>query len=308
MTNEPIDMKRKTMLDLPIYRDETIEDLQRDGLRVIQKKDGFRFSEDAIILAHSAHRLWDTNRRGACSFVEFGSHCGIVSILFSALSAGSKGVGLEISARQTELMKRNIRLNGLEDRLAAVQYDVRRILDPCSALPEEILAGTYNFVIANPPYGLVSDINEVQKVDSLVAKEKLIARYEVALSFAEMAKAAYRLLKPRGRFVFVHKPERLPEVFDALKAAHLIPTNMVSIAPFAHVRPNLILIAATKDAKSGGFSIDGHLVVRDAAGQYLGKIREMYGAVPKMSREALYTGLYESDEAIAIDEPDISVN
>lgn len=304
MTNEPNHEKKDRAVALPLYRDETVEDLQRDGLRIIQKKDGFRFSEDAILLAHSVHSLWDTSRRGACSFVEFGSHCGIVSILLSALSSGSKGVGLEISARQVELMNRNIRLNQLEDRLTSVQFDVRKILKSDTALPEALIPGSYHFVVANPPYGLPTDICQKQEADKPLALEKLIARYELALTFKEMAKAAYKLLKPRGRFVFIHKPERLPDIIEALKEANLQPSGMLTVVPFASAAPNLILMSATKDGKAGGFRMERQLVVRDSEGKYEQRVRGMYGNTDKMSPEALFRSLYDGGEAEPIEEAD----
>lgn len=304
MTNERVKKTDPRPSDIPFYRDETIEDLQRDWLRIIQKKDGFRFSEDAVLLAHGVNRLWDTSRRGACSFVEFGSHCGIVSILFSALSNGARGVGLEISARQVELMQRNILLNGLSDRIAVEQFDIRKLLNPEARLPASLTAGSYHFVIANPPYGLLSDINPSQEANTAITKERLLARYELALSFAQMAKAASRLLKSRGRFVFVHKPERLPELFEALRASQLTPTHLLPIAPMSGVSAKLVLIAATKDAKLGGFHLANELHVRSESGEYSEAVQAMYGAGQKLTKIQLYEGLYDAGEAEIISEPD----
>ena len=41
-------------LDIILKENETIDDLQYKGLRIIQKKEGFRFGLDAVLLANFA--------------------------------------------------------------------------------------------------------------------------------------------------------------------------------------------------------------------------------------------------------------
>lgn len=278
-------------ISLPLYDDETIEDLQRRGLRIIQKKDGFRFGEDAILLAHGVNNLWDTSCRGACSFVEFGSHCGVVSILFSALSAGAKGIGLELVARQVELMRRNISLNHMEDRLGVLRQDIRELAVDKPMWPEELIPNSYNFVIANPPYGIAYD-KKSKAGDDEIREERLIARYELALSFDEMAVAASRLLKSKGKFVFIHRPERLADIFRALEKARLMPSEMTVIVPHEGEAASLVLIAATKDGKSGGFQLRPQMIVRQADGSYAEGMQSIYGSPRVLSQESLSEGLY----------------
>lgn len=289
---------------IPLYSDETVEDLMRQGLRVIQKMDGFRFGEDAILLAHFAHKAWDTSRRGPCSFVEFGSHCGIVSILFAALSEGSKGIGLEISVRQVELMERNIKLNALENRLLALQCDVSTLAKRNSSYPELLQFGSYNLVIANPPYGSLDHLRQGHEVEDAVEMERMLARYELALDFDEMAMAASRLLRSKGQFIFIHRTERLPEIFESLKRAQLTPAKMKIIAPREERESHLVLLTATKQAKPRGFRIEPLLLVRDANGDYTKAMQAIYGDEEALSEELLYQGLYEAGKADLLLEPD----
>lgn len=121
---------------VPVFSDETTEDLQRDGLRLIQKQSGFRYGEDAVLLAHYAAEHWLRRRRRPPAFVELGSQCGVVSILFAALVPGASGLGLELIDRQVDVMRRNIELNRLTDRLRTVQGDIRALACPGVALPD----------------------------------------------------------------------------------------------------------------------------------------------------------------------------
>lgn len=300
MTND--DGSKQDRLILPLYRNETIEDLQRQGLRIIQKQDGFRFGEDAILLAHGVNNLWDTNRRGACSFVEFGSHCGVVSILFSALSPGAEGIGLELAGRQVELMRRNISLNRLDARLSVLRRDIRTLAEERPDWPEELIPNSYNFVIANPPYGILNEKEERLSASDRIQAERLIARYEIAITFEEMATAAAKLLKSKGKFVFIHRPERLADIFRALEKVRLMPSEMTMIVPREGAAAGLVLIAATKDGRSGGFQVKPQLVVRQSDGSYAAGMRSIYGNPQVLTTAELRENLYEAGEAPEVDE------
>lgn len=289
MTNDA--MLNDEVLAVPLYPDESVEDLQRQGLRIIQKKDGFRFGEDAVLLAHGVHRLWDATRRGACSFVEFGSHCGVVSILFAALSEGATGIGLELASRQVDVMQRNIVLNRQESRLSASQVDVAKLADGTLMLPAGIRASSYDFVIANPPYGLYHAAPEAQDDIDAIERERLIARFEVAITFEQMARAAAKLLRSRGRFVFIHRTDRLPELFSGLEKARLRPSEMTLISSRRDTSPGLVLIAAVKDGRIGGFRIHPQLHVREADNSYAPGMQAIYGNPQVLSSEDLMEGL-----------------
>ncbi len=300
MTNDIKDKQDKPVL--PRYVDETIEDLQRSGLRIIQKEDGFRFGEDAILLAHEAAGLWDANRRGACSFVEFGSHCGVVSILFAALSPGARGIGLELAARQVELMRRNIKLNRMEDRLTVLCRDIRSLACERKDWPEELIPNSYNFVIANPPYGVANEREEQLFATDPLQAERLIARYEIAITFEEMAAAASKLLKAKGKFVFIHRPDRLVDIFRALEKVRLMPSEMTMVVPYERAAAGLVLITATKDGRSGGFQVKPQLVVRNTDGSYAEQMNAIYGNPQILPEEKLMENLYDAGMAPEIDE------
>ena len=75
---------------MELFDGETLEDLQLAGLKLIQKKDGFRFGADAVLLADFAKGTASVKTLDLCT----GS--GIIPILLSAKTKTPEIYGLEI--------------------------------------------------------------------------------------------------------------------------------------------------------------------------------------------------------------------
>ena len=89
--------------------DERIDDLQRNGYRIIQKKKGFCFGMDAVLLSGFAQV-----KEGEAA-VDLGTGTGIIPILLEAKTKGKHFTGLEIQEEVAEMAERSVRLNQLED-------------------------------------------------------------------------------------------------------------------------------------------------------------------------------------------------
>lgn len=283
-------MKAET---IDLYPDETLEDLQRAGLRLIQKRDGFRFGEDALFLVHEAAAGWDSGRRGPLRFVEFGAGSGVCSILLTVLSPGSRGIGVEVVSRQAEVMERNIRLNGLESRLAACRADIRDIADPGRDLPERLEPAAANLVLMNPPYLPAQDRaapgEDVSRPE--ISLEKRMAREEVAVNLPAICRAASRLLRHRGKLICIQRAARMFELYEAMGSAGLSPGSLRLIQANADSDAYACIMTGTKGGKSGGFKILSTLVVRDNEGQYTGQVGAIYGSPSPLSQAELYEGI-----------------
>ena len=262
---------------VPLYADESLEDLQRDGLRLIQKREGFRFGEDAVALAHLAARYMQQTSPAPCRFIELGSHCGIVSILFGALMPDASGIGIELIERQVEVMQRNIALNELGERLEARQADIRGLQDEAGLLAHGLEPASFDVVLMNPPYLRVGEGPEPGGDDPSLAHEARVARFEYAVSLAEIVRTAALLLRPRGRFLCVQRPERMPELCGLLLEQRLQPECLQTIVPHAADRASLFFFASRRDGKPGGFAIESQVVVRDEEGRYTDLFAEFYG-------------------------------
>ena len=214
-----------TMIPLP---DERL-DRVNEHLSLIQKKDGLTYGTDAFLL--SAY-LRPMHRARAA---DFGCGTGIISLLAQARGKFAHVTAIDVQADFAELTERNIRLNGLEDRLSALHANV-------TDLRPEQLGGELDVIFSNPPY-MRTDSGKRNEAD-----EKYIARHEVCGTIADFCHAAGRLLKHGGLFYVVWRPDRLSELLAALHTAKLEPKRMTFVQADVSTAPSMVLLECKKGA------------------------------------------------------------
>ena len=82
---------------------------------------------------------------------------------------------------------------------------------------------TYDAVVMNPPY------KEVGKGKTNENSSKLIARHEVKATLSDFIKVAAGLLKDKGELYIVHKPERIVDIMQEMRANKIEPKKMSHI-------------------------------------------------------------------------------
>ncbi|MBE6538842.1 MAG: methyltransferase domain-containing protein [Ruminococcaceae bacterium] len=220
-------------------------DLVNEKLRLIQKKDGLTYGTDAYLLA--AYIRASKKARAA----ELGSGTGIVSLLCAAREKLNKIYAIEIQEDFAELCKRNAKLNELEDKVVSVYADARTITP-------EMLGGEVDIVFSNPPY---------MKVDSGKRNEhdeKFIARHEVCGDIDDFCSSAAKILRYGGLFYCVYRPDRLSDLFSAMKKSRLEPKHMTFVSADKDTQPSIVLIEAKKGA-STGLKITQNLLLHDVS-------------------------------------------
>lgn len=240
-----------------IKQDETIDDLQLKGLKLIQKKDGFKFGIDAVLLSDFAnvktkHRVMDL-----CTGT------GIVPFLIYGKYNPQNVWGLEIQEDMIDMAKRSAKLNSLEEKLSFINEDLKNI---------EFLKTIEKFdvVTVNPPYKLNSS-------GILNPNDKLaIARHEVLCNLEDVISAARILLKDNGRLFMVHRPERLADIFMLMRKYKIEPKRVKMIHPKIEKAPNIVLVEGQRD---GGAYLkwEPPLYVYDENGKYTKEIDSIYG-------------------------------
>lgn len=238
-----------------IKPNERIDDLIINNLKIIQHEREFCFSLDAVLLAHFA-----TVRQGA-NVVDLGTGTGVVGLLLTALGA-SRVVGVELNQTTADMARRSVELNGLGKVMQVINADFRNI----KGLLE---AGSYELVVANPPYWPVGQ-GFVNPAGNVAA-----ARHEITATLADVIEAARYLVKYRGRFAMTHIPERLPEIFTAMSQSGLEPKRLRLVQPSLTKKPNLVLIEGIRGAKAG-LEVLPPLIVYEATGQYTPEIAAYY--------------------------------
>ena len=240
-----------------LMENERLDDLQRNGLKIIQKTDGFCFGMDAVLLSGFA------SVKPGERALDLGTGTGIIPLLLSAKTKGAHFTGLEI---QTEIMKmaqRSVALNGLEKKIDIIQGDIKeasRIFG----------AASFDVVTSNPPY--MNDAHGLKNPGDV----KAISRHEVLCTLEDVVREGTKALKPGGRFYMVHRPHRLAEIITVMRQYKLEPKRMKFVHPFADKDANMVLIEAVR---GGGawLKLEPPVIVYKEPGVYTDEIYEIYG-------------------------------
>jgi tRNA1Val (adenine37-N6)-methyltransferase len=244
-------------LDISIRENERVDDLQYKGLKLIQKKDGFCFGIDAVLLSNFAQ----VPKNG--SVIDLGTGTGIIAVLLAAKKEPGKVVGLEIQPEMAEMASRSIRLNGLDEKVSIVQGDIKDAVRMFGA-------SSFDSVVTNPPY--------MEKGGGLLnpADAKAIARHEILCTLEDVISAAARILKPGGKFSMVHRPQRLADIICCMRSHSIEPKQLRLVHPSPGKKPNLLLISGTRNGNAE-LRIQEPLYVYDGSGNYSSEIKHIYG-------------------------------
>ncbi len=219
-------------------------DYVNENITLVQKKDGLTFGTDAYLL----YAYLRKKPKGLAA--DLGAGTGIISLLAVAKGKFSKIYAFEVQESFAELIERNAKENGYEDKIEALCKAVQD-------LPSE-LCGKFDCVFSNPPY-MKKDSGARNDSD-----EKYIARHEVCGDIYDFCSAASKLLKYSGSFCVVWRPDRLSDLFDAMKSAKIEPKRMTLVCPDAKSRPSLVLVEG-KRGGSGGLLVTKTLIMHPDA-------------------------------------------
>lgn len=98
---------------------ETVIDLLQKGMKIIQRADHFSFSIDSLLVAEFA-----TITRTTRKIIDLGTGNGVIPLFLSKRTKVDI-VGVEIQRISSELAKRNIELNNLQEQIEIVNDDMK---------------------------------------------------------------------------------------------------------------------------------------------------------------------------------------
>ena len=232
-------------------------DVELKGLKIIQNEKGFCFGMDSVLLSDFAK-----NMKNNSTVLDLGTGTGIIPILLCGKTNLKKVVGIEIQKDVANMAKRSSQLNNLQDRFEVVNtniIDLKNIYEKQS----------FDVIVTNPPY---------KKENTGITNEneaKLISRHEITANLEDFISISKDLLKDKGEFYMVHRPERLVDILSLMRKYKIEPKILKFVSPNKNKEPNLILIKGIKNANSF-LKIEKNLYVYNEDGKYTNEILKIY--------------------------------
>lgn len=240
-----------------LKENERIDDLQRNHYRIIQAPDRFCFGMDAVLLSGFVRA-----KKGD-RVLDMGTGTGIIPILLEAKTQAAHFTGLEIQEESADMARRSVRLNHLEGKIDIVTGDIKEAA-------ELFHAASFQVVTCNPPY--MTENHGLKNP----TEPKAIARHELCCELEDVISQASKLLVPGGNFFMVHRPFRLVDIFCLMRQYRLEPKRVRLVYPFAHKKPNMVLIEANRGGRVY-LTVEKPLIIFQEPGVYTDEIRELYG-------------------------------
>ena len=243
-------------MDVVINANERVDELGRNGYRIIQNPDRFCFGMDAVLLSDFA------KVKEGDKVLDFCTGTGIVPILMEAKTKAASFKALEIQEDSAEMARRSVSLNHLEEKIEIITGDIKEA-------DKYFELASFHAVTCNPPYMIGQ--HGLANPDSA----KAIARHEVLCTLEDVISQSARVLKMNGSLYMVHRPFRLAEIMATLMKYKLEPKRMQLVYPYVDKEPNMVLIQATKGGKSR-ITIEKPLIVYEKPGEYTKDILDIY--------------------------------
>jgi tRNA1Val (adenine37-N6)-methyltransferase len=204
-----------------------MESLFGGRLQILQKKKGYRYTIDSVLLAHFVEP-----KKGE-RILELGAGSGVISFLLAFRNPGVRVTGLELQADLADMAGRSISMNCLEGRVNIIQGDVRNTAELLESRSQDV-------VVFNPPYRKMGS----GKLNP--GREKALARHEIAGSIADFLRAASYALEPGGRVCLIYPCTRMVEAIHRMRVEKMEPKRLRMVHSRPGSRGDFILVEGMK--------------------------------------------------------------
>ncbi len=213
-----------------------------DGrLLIRQPVNGYRAGTDPVLLAAAVSAV------AGQSVLELGCGVGVASLCLGRRIEGLIQTGVEIQSPYAELARQNALANAID--LTVINADLAR-------LPDQILAASYDHVIANPPY--LSAGHGTKAADD--GKDTAL-REKTAL--ARWVDVAVKRLRPKGVVTLIISADRVPQILQLLEGR----TGSIRLKPLSARtgKPAGRVIVRAQKGSRGSFRLCAPLILHDGA-------------------------------------------
>jgi Predicted O-methyltransferase len=223
--------------EILIKEDEDISPFIRGKIKIIQKREGYRFNIDSLLLVDFL------NIKSSGKIIDIGTGSGIIPILISLKYKNLKLYALEVQEDLFDIAKRNFQINNVHVQIALGNVkDVKKIYNH----------QYFDYVVINPPYFKEGNYKNIQ--------EK-IARSEALAKLEDFIYGSWYLLKNKGKLYLINITERFSETVSLLKKYNIQPKRYRFIHPSINEKATHFLVEASKNAKEGGEIVEAPLII-----------------------------------------------
>ena len=225
-------------------------------IQIRQGRGGYRFSIDAVLLAHYARP------RPADRVLDLGTGCGIIPLILAFRYPDITLYGIEIQKELSDLGAFNVNNNQMKKRITILCRDMR-------TLKSNMIQGPVDLVICNPPYRK-SDSGRLNP-----DHQRAVARHEIKATLSDVVDAARRMLRTAGRFTVIYTAERAVELLRRMHANGIEPKMLRSIHSSRDSAARLVLVEGVKGGRPGT-RIASPLILYDDDGNYTAEVQAMF--------------------------------
>lgn len=236
--------------------EETLDTLFGGRLKVLQNKQGYRFSIDALLLAHFAEPGPDDR------LIDLGTGCGIVPLILIFQRKTKLVTGVEVQPSLVNLARRNAVLNRCSSRFQVWEDDLRK-------LDQRVKRENFDLVLTNPPYRKAGS----GRVNPHT--EKAVARHEIEATMEEVLRSAHYLLRDKGRLAMIYPASRAADLIRGLGKFHLEPKRLQFVHSHEKDEARLVLAEAVKEGHAQ-VKILPPFFLYEFSGSYTPAARELF--------------------------------
>lgn len=219
--------------------------------KIWQDSSEFSYTTDAVFLGHFPHLVRQAQ------VLELGCGTGAVSLLLTGRGAAHV-TAIDCNAKITRLLRRSVEDNGLQEKVAVLDGDIRSIKD--FVRPESM-----DLIVANPPY----------RKDGNMRKVGTAACHELTASLEDFFRAATFAVRYRGRFALVQLPERFTEAMGLAAKYGLQPKKLQWVHSVAD-KPAWIFLVEMVKGGSYGLEIMPPLIMYGEDGNLTKEAKKYY--------------------------------
>ena len=232
--------------------------------RIIQRRDGHRWSLDDFVTAWVARAAGCELGRSELRVLDLGSGIGSVALMLAWCFPEARITGVEAQEVSYAMAVRSAWANAAEDRVTFVHRDLRAAFEGERALPR----GAFDLVTGTPPY-----FDDPEQTRS-TAVQKGPCRFEERGGIADYLTAMRLALADEGRAVVCHASRHRERVLDAIAISGLASLRRLEVVPKLgrEALVDVFVLAhgerRTGLAASAGWARWEQLVVRDERDQW----------------------------------------